>query len=90
MVEMKEVGLAEFHIAVIEADFPHVTKRLRLLWGSPECERYLLGLVVPDREGRQGFPPHVFKSVLALSNLHHAPEREAPSRPDPWAGEFGR
>lgn len=54
----------------IECVYPHISKRLELLIGYPEFEMEMNKLLVPDREGRQGFPKPVLSNLLKLSKLH--------------------
>lgn len=61
-------------------------ERLRLLWGTPEGSAYLRELTISDREGRQGFPPEVFRALNALVLLH--PERAANG--DAWGSSRWR
>lgn len=54
----------------IECVYPRISKRLELLIGYPEFEMEMNNLLVPDREGRQGFPKPVLSNLLKLSKLH--------------------
>jgi hypothetical protein len=54
--------------------YPHVYTKLELLWGEPECEKYLNSLVISNREGnRAGFPEVVMIELLNVHELLTAP-----------------
>jgi hypothetical protein len=56
---------------VIEINYPHVFKQLRLLWGSSECDKYFTSLIINTRsEPRNGFKPEVMDALLKLSKMH--------------------
>ncbi|MCU0804731.1 MAG: hypothetical protein MUF79_06550 [Burkholderiales bacterium] len=59
-------------LPIVEARFPRIAARIVDLWGTPECDRYLDGLIIDDRGGRSGFPPDVMAALLALSRQHQA------------------
>ena len=50
--------------------FPHVLAKIVELWGKPELDTYLQGLMLPDRVGRKGFPPDAAAEIFRLSFLH--------------------
>jgi hypothetical protein len=54
----------------IEQQFPHVAKKLTVLWPSEACEVYLRSLLVMDRETREGFPPEVVEDLLMLYSMN--------------------
>lgn len=65
------------HFVVVQAQFPKIAEAIKLLWGTPELQQYLTKLIMDDRhydtgESRQGFPPVVMASLLAICNKHSA------------------
>ena len=61
----------ERHLKIISDNgFERISQAIEIAWGSRDCENYLKKLLVSDREGRRGFPPEVFKSIIALANGH--------------------
>lgn len=56
----------------IEQRFPHILAKLVSVWGKPEGDTYLNGLMVADRPGRQGFPPDAASELFRLSMIHGA------------------
>jgi hypothetical protein len=56
----------------IEQRFPHILANVAKLWGTAELDAYLETLMLPDRDGRQGFPPEVAMEMFHLSFAHAA------------------
>jgi hypothetical protein len=56
--------------AIVLQAYPRIAERLRELWGSAECDRYLAELLIDRRGSRQGFPPPVVSALLELSEVH--------------------
>jgi hypothetical protein len=56
--------------AVVAELYPRIAERVKQLWGTPECDRYLDELLIDKRGNRQGFPPPVVSALLALSEEH--------------------
>jgi hypothetical protein len=56
--------------ATIEQKFPHIAKHLVAMWGSEACALYLQRLIIADREGKQGFPPHVLQDLVMLDAVN--------------------
>jgi len=70
----------------IELRFPHILARLVELWGKPEGDAYLNGLMVADRPGRKGFPEDAASELFRLSMIHVALQPAKPSASGPgWA-----
>lgn len=71
--ELKE-QLGSTH-SVIDADYPHISKAIRYLWGSEECMQYMEDLInyVPNekRLSRQGFPLIVLQELHIIIECHH-------------------
>lgn len=52
-------------------NFPHVINKIVELWGEPcGLENYIMGIMMMDRETREGFPPHVFSELYAVLHTH--------------------
>lgn len=58
----------------IDVDYPHITKTIILLWGSPECLNYIDSLLnysaSKDRNVRQGFPFVVLTELSCVLQEH--------------------
>ncbi len=55
----------------LAARFPHIVQKIVSLWLMPDKARtYFTSLMVADRDGRQGFPPEVYKEIRALGELY--------------------
>lgn len=56
---------------LINSTFPHIGKKIELLWGHPELSKMLYDLLNDTREGtRQGFPPNVAGAMFRIAELH--------------------
>lgn len=55
---------------ILMLSYAPIYNRVRLLWGSPECEQYIDSLIISSPEGRSGFPPDVMSAILTLSREH--------------------
>lgn len=56
---------------ILEINFPHVSKKLTLLWGTAECSKYLNELIYDScRAGRRGFPIECADEIMLLHNVH--------------------
>jgi hypothetical protein len=72
--------------AQLEKRYPRILAKLVELWGTPQLDTYLDGLLVADRDDRQGFPDDVAGELFKLSMIH-TQRRPAPSKPvTGWAG----
>jgi hypothetical protein len=56
--------------STIEQSFKHIAKHLVAMWGSEACALYIQRLIVCDRRGKQGFPPHVMEDLIMLDHLN--------------------
>ena len=65
-------GTADAYPHRIEQRFPRILARLVELWGRPEADAYLNGLLMADRADRQGFPDDVASELFRLSMIHGA------------------
>jgi ankyrin repeat protein len=65
-----EGGREQFYPQALEAKFGRVFNKIITLWGNPELDTYLDGLMVDKRGGRKGFPMDVMNDILLLSRLH--------------------
>jgi len=55
----------------LEASFPRIVEGLLKVWNSAEAtEHFLDGLLVDDRDDRQGLPESVFGELMFLSDLN--------------------
>lgn len=68
----------------VDFDFPHVAPKLRLLIGHEEFEVAVSKLIIDERGGRQGFPPHIVNLLLKLSKLHTSRFGHLQVSHDPW------
>ena len=71
---------------LVSKEFPHVGRRLSLLWGQPEFAVVADDLLT-DKHGkeRQGFPSHVLNALFALVQEHEkAFPQLKPKRGDFW------
>jgi len=49
---------------------PHVVSKLCQLWGRPECDAYISGLIMDSRDGkRQGLPWEAAMELMFLAEL---------------------
>lgn len=55
---------------ISQGGFDRIAVKLRISWGTYECEGYLKKLIVDERGDREGFPPEVFRAIIKLSNGH--------------------
>ena len=62
--------LARQAAAIVSRTFPRILQQLRLLWGTPQGEIYLDGLILDERGNRKGFPPDVLNALLVLQRVH--------------------
>lgn len=53
----------------LDETYPRVLERISDLWGTPELESYLAGLLFDSRGGRAGFPPTVMTELMFLHGL---------------------
>lgn len=70
----------------IEASFPRILGKIVSLWGKPDLDAYLDGLMVSDRPGRQGFPGEVAMEIFHLSNVHSSLHLSDVATGTGWAG----
>lgn len=91
----REEGQPEWHVLThdpdfmaIDAKFKRIGRRLKDLWGGPECLGYLNELIHDTRDGtRQGFPMDVAMAIFKLSRKHdQAFPQYAPKDSDLWGG----
>lgn len=65
--------------------FPHIPKRIERLWGTKECREYLTSIMrQDDRPRRDGFPPHIFRTIFDLYEMHDIHFPEYRPLPEPW------
>lgn len=69
----------------IEQRFPHILAKLVEVWGKPEADAYLNGLMVTDRSDRQGFPADAASELFRLATIHGAMLPAKAASPAGWA-----
>lgn len=57
-------------LATIRESFPRIADSIEYVWGTPDCFKYIQGLVIDSRGGRRGFPVEVINSLLRIYNNH--------------------
>lgn len=78
--------------------YPHITRKIVLMWGSSELGTYLNSLLLADRDiPRLGFPPEVSKSIFSLITRNEVVQRALGGKPDmdtisgnDWVNETGK
>ena len=72
---------------LIQAAFPHIGKKLELLWGYPEFRTFVEQLQQDTRQGsRAGFPAAILFALLNLVQVHEeAFPAAAPSKSSFWS-----
>lgn len=56
---------------LIHKAYPHITSRLKLLWGTKECHDLFQRLFLDTRDGtRQGFPKPSAAALYRIYELH--------------------
>ena len=79
--------------SAIDAEFPHVSKKLLSLWGTGECMDYLEDLLnyepSAERPQREGFPFGVMRELQVVQHYHieQYPEvqcRHKTRKDNPW------
>ena len=72
------------NIQLIEAEYPHIAKALKLLWGYPEASKYIVKLIDDCRTGdRQGFSPEIMTALLNIQEAHQQLVKDDDS-PSTW------
>ncbi|MGC2049553.1 MAG: ankyrin repeat domain-containing protein [Gallionella sp.] len=77
-------GEEKYYPYGLENQFPRIFEKIMLLWDSPAINDYFTELMVPERQGRAGFPPDIAAEIVRLSLVHfstHAPDKKQ----DVWA-----
>jgi len=66
--------------------YPHIQKRLSILWGMKDCRNYLESMILDDRVGdyRTGFPFDVMMTIEALIDLHDRQYPNCAPTKKPW------
>jgi ankyrin repeat protein len=65
-----EGGREQFYPRALEEKFARIFNKIMGMWGNPELDVYLDGLMVDKRGGRKGFPMDVMNDILLLSRMH--------------------
>jgi hypothetical protein len=71
-LEPRRGPVEQLHVRAALEDYPRISTRIEQLWGTPDCEAYLNGLVIDTRGNRQGFPPAMMEELLYLGRLARA------------------
>ncbi len=73
----------------LETQFPHIAAKLIELWDSPALDHYFEEIMLPQRDGRQGFPPDAASIIMRLAAVHQklGHSRNAPSDIWSWTTE---
>lgn len=91
----RQEGQPEWHVLthdpdfmVLNAKFKRLARRLKDLWGGPECPDFINELIHDTRDGtRQGFPMEVAMAIFKLSRKHdEAFPEHAKKNMDLWGG----
>ncbi len=71
-------GEEKYYPHGLENQYPRIFEKIMLLWDSPKMSDYFTELMVPERQGRAGFPPDVASEIVRLSLVHfssHPPDK---------------
>lgn len=60
----------ERYPAFLEQRFPHILQRIVALWGKPEMEKYLDGLLQPPKGNALGFPEEALNEIRGIRSHH--------------------
>lgn len=67
----------EYFPALLVERFPHIVQRILSLWGKPQLNTYLHGLLAPVKEGCSGFPKQALIEIASIKAFcHHLFEPE--------------
>jgi hypothetical protein len=69
---------------IVVAAYPRIAERIRQLWGTAQCDRYLDQLLIDDRGNRQGSPPVVVSALLTISEEHQRQFRFRQGGTEDW------
>jgi hypothetical protein len=76
----------ECYPTFVEQRFPHILHRIVALWGKPEMEKYLDGLLQPPKGSALGFPEEALNEIRGIRSLHLCLE-PAPAPASAFQGE---
>lgn len=65
-----------YSIRLLKSDYPTIYNRIKMLWGSPECRKYLLEITLKDSHDDSHF------SVVIMQALHFLISRHDNEFPD--------
>lgn len=71
----------------LKKQYLRIAQKVLDLWGSDDFDEYVNGLVVADREDRQGFPQEIVAELVLLSLYHDTYLRKKAEEENPWAFE---
>lgn len=70
---------------LLRSRFPHIAKKLEIVWSDPDFGLVINGLLNDTRGGtRQGFPVDIASAMFRLLNTHNDMYPPKPN-PDRWA-----
>ena len=67
-----------------EAKYPHIVKKISILWGTIGMSRYFNEILFDDRGGRGGFPAEVMTELFSLSNFHESTKPRRGVKESSW------
>lgn len=76
----------KYYPTQIEERFPRILVQIVAQWGKPELDAYLNELMLPNRPGRQGFPPAIAMEIFHLVNVHSGLNLSVRSSGTGWSG----
>lgn len=65
----------------LEQRFPHILQRVSALWGNPQLDSYLHGLLGPIRPGVSGFPKEALAEIVEIKGYCRSRELSASGLP---------
>ncbi len=60
---------AQYYPHFIDKNFPHIMRRIVDLWGQPQLDNLLNGLLAPTRPGCIGFPRQALMEIVDIRQL---------------------
>ena len=76
----------KYYPTQIEERFPRILVQIVAQWGKPSLDAYLNELMLPNRPGRQGFPPAIAMEIFHLVNVHSALNLSTQNAGTGWSG----
>ena len=57
-------------VSLIDLGFPHISKKIIKVWGTPEFYDYSRTLLIDDRGDRKGFPLEILQEIMEIISIH--------------------